>query len=112
MTASLSGKASKQPVISTVRSPRARPIAHRPQRNGTCRCCSRLATSQTIRQAGFKVAKSTSPFWLVNVIFLPLPVRDSPIERTSLFFPVLEGIFFGRWFSMDRSHILAEQDGV
>jgi hypothetical protein len=30
------------------------------------------AHGSAIRQAGFKVAKSTSPCWLVNVIFLPM----------------------------------------
>jgi hypothetical protein len=45
------------------------------------------------------------PFLLI------VPVRDSPIERTSLFFLVFEGIFFDQWFSMDRSHLLAEQVG-
>src|ERR1700722_445960 len=46
--------------------------------------------SSAIRQAGFKVAKSTSPCWLVNVIFLPLllwccctpEMRWSPVSYT------------------------------
>jgi hypothetical protein len=59
---------------------------------------------------GFPILLNEDDFY--GLPLLLLCQSETVQSRERLFFPVLEGIFFRRWFSMDRSHIPAEQDGV